>query len=198
MCLDFMNTVGDHASASPREFLNSYGDLLAWSVRAEVVSRRDSRVLEARAGREPTRAQAALARAIEVRETLYRIFAAFAHGRTPSRSDLAAFNAALYAETSRRVLAHTGSGFEWTWARGADLDAMLGPVLQSAAELLASDAAERVGQCASVDGCGWFFVDTSHAHKRKWCDMNDCGNRAKARRHYARVKNRGQVRATND
>jgi predicted RNA-binding Zn ribbon-like protein len=28
----------------------------------------------------------------------------------------------------------------------------------------------------------------SRNHSRRWCDMGDCGNRAKARRHYRRHK----------
>jgi predicted RNA-binding Zn ribbon-like protein len=44
-----------------------------------------------------------------------------------------------------------------------------------------------VREC-SGDTCGWLFVDTSRNHSRRWCDMEDCGNRAKARRHYLRRK----------
>ncbi|HEV2391667.1 MAG TPA: CGNR zinc finger domain-containing protein [Verrucomicrobiae bacterium] len=36
------------------------------------------------------------------------------------------------------------------------------------------------------DTCGWLFVDSSKNHSRRWCDMRDCGNRAKARRHRAK------------
>jgi predicted RNA-binding Zn ribbon-like protein len=34
--------------------------------------------------------------------------------------------------------------------------------------------------------CSWLFLDTSKAGRRRWCDMADCGNAAKSRRHYAR------------
>jgi len=33
-------------------------------------------------------------------------------------------------------------------------------------------------------------VDESRNGSRRWCSMKDCGNRAKARRHYHRVKGR--------
>jgi predicted RNA-binding Zn ribbon-like protein len=36
-----------------------------------------------------------------------------------------------------------------------------------------------VGLCAS-EACGWVFLDPSH--RRRWCTMAICGNRAKARR----------------
>jgi predicted RNA-binding Zn ribbon-like protein len=40
-----------------------------------------------------------------------------------------------------------------------------------------------VGLCAS-EACGWVFLDPTH--RRRWCVMAVCGNRAKARRHAAR------------
>ena len=38
------------------------------------------------------------------------------------------------------------------------------------------------------DGCGWVFLDETKNRRRRWCSMKDCGNRAKARRHYARQR----------
>jgi CGNR zinc finger len=35
-------------------------------------------------------------------------------------------------------------------------------------------------------GCGWLFLDRTRSHTRRWCSSSDCGNRARARRHYAR------------
>ena len=36
--------------------------------------------------------------------------------------------------------------------------------------------------------CSHFFYDTSKANRRKWCDMDSCGNKMKAKRFYARQK----------
>ena len=68
------------------------------------------------------------------------------------------------------------------------LDAPIGPIARSAAELLISEQRERVGQCADDRGCGWLFLDTSKNRRRRWCDISGCGNRAKQRRHYQRVR----------
>jgi predicted RNA-binding Zn ribbon-like protein len=65
------------------------------------------------------------------------------------------------------------------------MDQMLWPVARSAAELLTSERAGRVRECAS-ETCSWLFLDGSRNGRRKWCDMASCGNRAKARRYYAR------------
>jgi predicted RNA-binding Zn ribbon-like protein len=53
------------------------------------------------------------------------------------------------------------------------------------ADLLTSGDLDRVGQCAD-DRCGWLFLDVSRNGSRRWCSMEACGNRAKARRHYRR------------
>lgn len=46
---------------------------------------------------------------------------------------------------------------------------------------------DRLRECAEPT-CKHFFVDRSKANARKWCDMNVCGNRVKARRHHQRAK----------
>lgn len=45
----------------------------------------------------------------------------------------------------------------------------------------------RLKRCPGTD-CGWLFVDETKNGRRRWCSMETCGNRAKARRHYAREK----------
>jgi len=75
-------------------------------------------------------------------------------------------------------IAKTAHGFAWNWDVDADaLDAPVCPIALSAAELLISEERQRIGQCADDRGCGWLFLDTSKNHSRRWCDINDCGNR---------------------
>jgi predicted RNA-binding Zn ribbon-like protein len=44
---------------------------------------------------------------------------------------------------------------------------------------------DRVRECPA-DDCRLIFLDTSRPGSRRWCSMRRCGNRAKARTHYAR------------
>ncbi|HVI75944.1 MAG TPA: CGNR zinc finger domain-containing protein, partial [Anaeromyxobacteraceae bacterium] len=77
------------------------------------------------------------------------------------------------------------------WDEAVALDAPWWPVLAAAADLLASrDDLARVRVCGMSEAgeCGWLFLDRTKARSRRWCSMKDCGNRAKARRHYAKVK----------
>lgn len=59
-------------------------------------------------------------------------------------------------------------------------------VLFSAIPILTSkEESERIKICPG-DDCGWMFLDESKNRRRRWCSMELCGNREKARRHYKR------------
>ena len=186
LCLDFANTVGSHAGASPNEHLRSYRDLVAWSRHAGILTEAEERrLLEAAAGR-PDEASVVLERAVALREAIYRLFSAVAAGRAPDEADLETLNVALARALDHARIVPAGAGFAWAWRdeQGA-LDRMLWPVARSAADLLTGGELDRVGECAN-DSCGWLFLDLSRNRSRRWCDMQDCGNRVKARRHYQR------------
>jgi predicted RNA-binding Zn ribbon-like protein len=55
----------------------------------------------------------------------------------------------------------------------------------SALRLAADPPEGRIRICGH---CGWLFLDRSKNRSRLWCDMAVCGNREKARRHYARSR----------
>lgn len=64
-----------------------------------------------------------------------------------------------------------------------DTDPARRAVASAAAAYLAARSGEgwtRLKACAAPD-CRWAFVDTSRNRSRRWCDMADCGNRAKNR-----------------
>jgi predicted RNA-binding Zn ribbon-like protein len=69
---------------------------------------------------------------------------------------------------------------------------LLGPIAWSAAELLTSEQLPSLRECAG-EACGWLFLDLSKNHSRRWCAMNDCGGREKARRYYQRKKSTGSA-----
>ncbi len=193
LCLDFANTADWHAGPQPEERLTSYEALVAWSERAGILSGDEAERLLGEAERRPQEAEAVLRRAVSLREAIYRLFAALAHGRPVDEADLAELNAALAAALPGLRVVQEGGNFAWAWAAASgDLERMLWPVVRSAADLLTSADLARVRQCAG-DPCGWLFIDSSRNHSRRWCDMADCGNRAKARRHYQRRREAGNV-----
>lgn len=54
---------------------------------------------------------------------------------------------------------------------------------------LLETAPDRIRSCAHPNCVLWFF-DTTRNGTRRWCSMAGCGNRAKAQRHYERVRSR--------
>jgi predicted RNA-binding Zn ribbon-like protein len=193
LCLDFANTVGGARPWRPSEHLSAYPDLVSWGRQAGAIAEPQARRLLAEARRRPAEAEAVLAEAVALREALFGTFLAFAQGREPRAGDLAAVSAALGRALSHRRIRRGGEGccaLSWDDAPGA-LDAMLWPVAASAAELLVSGGElARVRVCGLYDSkeCGWLFLDETKSHTRRWCSMKDCGNRAKARRHYQRAR----------
>ena len=72
ICLDFTNTVSLRDSDLSRDHLESYGDLLHWSVRAGIITEGKAHVLAAGAGRDPEGAARVFQQAIELREVIFR------------------------------------------------------------------------------------------------------------------------------
>ncbi len=183
LSLDFINTVEYRDSQQCLDVLASYTHLLAWCWHGELISSEQAERLAARASRQMIEAALAFRAAVDLRETLYRIFAAVIDGDPPPSADLENLNTVL-AASPRRVMM-TDQGFAWGWPLSDDLTSPLWPIALAAGDLLASDQLARVRQCPN---CGWLFVDTSRNHSRRWCSMDICGSQVKSRRQYERRK----------
>jgi predicted RNA-binding Zn ribbon-like protein len=193
--LDFVNTVGGMRPHRSREYLPGYGDLLAFAVQTGATSAEQAARIAEEAQRRPVEAQAALDEARGVREALHRVLAARIEQQRPAEADLELLNAALGRALSHRRLSAGEGCCALGWDEAVALDAPWWPVVAAAADLLASrDELARVRVCGMSEAgeCGWLFLDRTKARTRRWCSMKDCGNRAKARRHYAKVKAGGE------
>jgi predicted RNA-binding Zn ribbon-like protein len=198
-CLDFVNTVSgrgpsgrlveghDYADRILVERLDSWDDVIEWAARAQAVDRTVAeRLLQ---GSQASAAATAemLTRARALREALYRVFKAVVEGWTPPAADVDRLNREIAALRASEVLVWEGGRPELRW-RGEDERAYpLWQVVRSAERLLTSSRLDCVGQCPG-DDCGWLFLDTSRGGRRRWCDMADCGNVAKVRRHRRRAR----------
>jgi predicted RNA-binding Zn ribbon-like protein len=194
LCLDFANTRYWRGSPSPTEDLAGPDGLLAWCESAGGTG--DAAALaRARWAAAPAAAATAFDAALALREAVFRVFAAGAQGTAPPASDLAALNAALEAAPPRRRLRRgAGAASGWAWEvpapagrDGPPVESLLAPVLWSAGDLLTGARRARVRQCANPR-CLWLFLDDSKSGNRRWCSMASCGNRAKAHRRYARLR----------
>jgi predicted RNA-binding Zn ribbon-like protein len=187
--LEFTNTVNDHASENPGETLFKYEDLLFWAKRVGLLREEQVQILARKAAIQPDKTAAVFAKSLELREAIYRIFVAQTKGKSPAEADLAKLNLVLASLTSRAQVVYHDGRYEWRWNFDENaLEVPLWIIALSAVDLMTSENLKWVGQCADEDGCGWLFVDTSKNHSRRWCDINDCGNRAKQRRYQKRAQ----------
>jgi predicted RNA-binding Zn ribbon-like protein len=170
------------------ERFTSYSRLVAWGRDAGVLPDEQAVALMDEAKKNPAAAEAALEDATALREAIHRLFVTIIGGQRADPSAVASLNAVLARALTHRGLSTTETGFDWTWSEGSPSPEMpLWSVALSAAELLVSVDVQRVRQCEG-EGCGFLFLDTGRGPGRRWCDMAHCGNRAKARRHYRRIR----------
>lgn len=177
LCLDFVNTANRLDDAACDERLTAYADVLVLGRRLGLIDVVTADDLAARVAAEPAAGVAALAKIVDLRDALWRLFARPDDDRT---GDLARLNRALDGGVLSLRASRQGVAID----AGDDLMAWLArPVAYSALELLTSARLTRVKTCPGMR-CGWIFLDESPNARRRWCSMETCGNRAKARRFY--------------
>lgn len=186
LALDFANTIGGTHVRPTHDHLQGYPDIVRFATLTGGLSTTEAKRLSERADREPVRAQAVYELGIALRESIWAVFSALASGEAPHDADLALIGDAAAAGAARSRLVYDRDGFGWSFASdGEELERPLWEIARSAADLLTSGERDRVKECAS-ETCEWVFLDRSKNRSRRWCDMSDCGNRAKARRFHAK------------
>ena len=186
LCLNFVDTRNWDPAEQPYDFFSNYLALLEWGLQLGVFTLPQADHLHQIAAQHDREAQAVLDKAVRLRLSIYRVFSGAVLGKKAPDEDLALLNDVLSEALSHLQVSSDRGRFAWEWAKqDLSLESVLWKVVQSAGDLLTSERLERVKRC---DGCGWLFLDTTRSGRRRWCDMRLCGNRAKARRHYARKK----------
>lgn len=181
LAVNFANTVSQRHTVNPIERLVDFPSLVAFARQSGVLPVARAHKLVAWAQREPALARQYLDEAIALRDALYRLFAELAGGRRPQERDVA-----LLDHWFKRLA--LGADLKWHWAAGRDApDALMAPIVEAAVALATAGERERIRLCGA-DDCVWLFVDTSKNGKRRWCTMEGCGNRMKARRFIAKER----------
>jgi predicted RNA-binding Zn ribbon-like protein len=178
--IDFTNTISWRTSAHPEEWLQTPAGVLNWLEERHLLDSGKRKFLEHQMEENPAWATAFLKDAKHLREAGRELML----GLEDATSNLEVLNRHL--QTAEPGVVASEGEFHREWPGAESLEQALWPVAYSMAELLTSELVTRVRECEG-EGCGWLFLDLSKNRSRKWCDMADCGNRAKARRHYARV-----------
>jgi predicted RNA-binding Zn ribbon-like protein len=187
LALDFANTL-DYRYDPDRliDLLPSYERFLAFCRQSEVVTAPQMRKLLG--GLSDFDAQHVLKGVIELREALYFLILSAVHGRNPDESHLRTLNRFLSEAPAVEEVAWHKRRFVRSSRDIAERpDGPLRQVVEAAVILITSSDIYNVREC-SEKTCRWFFLDRSRNHSRRWCDMQLCGNRSKAKRFYARTR----------
>jgi len=176
LCLDFCNTF-DHLHIPPEhDYLSEPSLVFRWGQAAGILSA-DKKGLPS--------TNDSLKDLLQTRVLIFKIFSPFTRKALPEKNDLELLNTLLHEKAPKVDIVLKGNRFSELFNASDAFEQMEYEVIRSASNLLLSIIPGRLKQC---EGCGWLFYDQSRTHARRWCSMELCGNRAKARRHYERVR----------
>jgi predicted RNA-binding Zn ribbon-like protein len=111
-----------------------------------------------------------------LRETVNHITRATLAGATPAEQDLAELN-----EWARRppLIPQADPTLRRRWIADHTTQAALALIAREAVELLTSPDRSFIRECAAAPDCSLLYLDRSRAQRRRWCQMEVCGSRAK-------------------
>ena len=184
LALDFANVPSSPGAPARRL---SWEELIVFLEASHIVSAERGSSLLALSGSDPDAAQTLLSRAIDLRDSLRKVFGAMVRKEAIAPEWTAPINRILRITEGHDELVFAGSSWKMEFvAREGGLDWLLAAIARSAAEIIVEGAHARVRTCANPM-CGLFFSDDSRTRRRRWCSMAVCGNRHKvanfARRH---------------
>ena len=183
--INLVNTVTAR-NAEPVDWLDGYARLMDWAELTGAFPTACLSQMSSQAAAHPRAAERALARVKELRETLWELLTATVSGQSPPPGALA-----LLQTHWRTAVAHTcllpvnGHIAPVLTVETSSLDYLTHVLALHAVRLLEVVPLSRLRVCAGRQ-CGWFYLDTSKAGRRRWCDMATCGNAEKTRRHGTR------------
>ena len=119
-----------------------------------------------------------LERGLELRDALRAVLLANAGGVELSPSSMTTLNRQLSA--APLALQFTASGKAHLEPAGQGLEAAFARLAAIVNEAMADGTWWRLKICIA-DDCSWAFYDRSRNHSAHWCDMANCGNRAKVK-----------------
>ena len=129
-----------------------------------------------------------LAEVSEFRTNLREAVMNLSNGGKLKQRELSLINRVLRRSSGYSELLQTPEGF----AKRFEIDLsepkkILVPIAESMADLLCYGNRDYLRNCENPP-CYLYFYDTTKNHKRRWCSMAVCGNRAKAAKFYQRKK----------
>jgi predicted RNA-binding Zn ribbon-like protein len=188
LAFDLTNTSSGRGGPRWLEHLQTAQNVIDWARHAKILTDRDAKRLHQLVSTNRRLAGKLLDGMRELRELIHSVgvdIAATSRARTRHMDDLVRIHAGCL---SRAHLMPAASTFVWVWDPiRSPIEAILGPVVLSALSVLTGSDLSRIKRCPG-DHCGWLFFDATKNKRRRWCEMEVCGNRAKQKRRRLRVR----------
>ena len=186
LALDFANTESGRGFPSHENHLREAEDVAQWLKHAKALPAEDADWLKGEVSKRADLAADLMTQAIALREAIHDIGAALGRRAKPPAASLADLSAVHARCVAKAALAPGVLSCRWRWSvRAAPVEAALGPIALAAVKLFTEGDFHRIRECGG-HACGWLFYDRSKNNRRRWCEMEVCGNRAKQRRLAAR------------
>jgi predicted RNA-binding Zn ribbon-like protein len=185
-CLDFANTSGGHTKIREIERIPAYGDVVNWSLYAELLTPGEAKALLALAKAKPKDAGQSVHALQSFREALHRLVVALTRSEAPTDADFIRVRGTIAKTLAAAELARDDDAF--IWSADADrhgLGTVIARVALSAHHMLSHENPAQLRQC---ERCTWLFIDRTKNQKRRFCRQDACGNKDRAERFYNRKR----------
>jgi predicted RNA-binding Zn ribbon-like protein len=190
LAFDLTNTSSGRGGPRWLEHLQTAQNVIDWARHTKILTGADAKRLHQLVSTNRRLADKLLAGMRELRELIHSVgvdIAATSRARRKHMDDLVRIHAGCLSRARLIPCASTfaptfPSTFVWVWdPLDSPVEAILGPVALSALSVLTGSDLSRIKRCPG-DHCGWLFFDATKNKRRRWCEMEVCGNRAKQKR----------------
>lgn len=186
--IDFINTVHRYDKEEEADELKDYKILLDWLLLSETINTDQYKKFKSAAKNNPEKAEHALKKAQEIRRALFKVLLSHAHKDKVDQKNLDILGEFWKEAHAHATFISKNEGGSWKFEIDkTDLMSVIYPIIDNAVILLQSKDVGKIRLCESSN-CTWLFLDRSKNHSRRWCQMEICGNREKAKRHYNKQK----------
>jgi predicted RNA-binding Zn ribbon-like protein len=182
LALDLANTESGRGFPSHQNHFREATNVVEWLRHSKALPVEEADWLRKRVAERADLAADLLAQAVVLRDAIHDIGLALGHRAKPPEPALASLSALHSRCVAKAELAPGALSCRWTWSvRASPVEAALGPIALAAVRLFTEGDFDRIRECGG-HACGWLFYDRSKNNRRRWCEMEVCGNRAKQRR----------------
>jgi len=180
LSLNFLNTVEYRHEEFAVDFIHHYLDLITWAHFADAVGDSQKELLQGLSQEKSNEAIKIYYEAIQLREAMYEYIINLINRENVDPVSMHIINQWISRAFSNLELHLVDRNVVLDWnAEKFGLESVLWPIIKSFVDLVTLTNHKRIKQCSN---CGWIFVDNSKNSSRRWCSMEICGNRVKARR----------------